>query len=424
MSNAEDLNQLNEKLKNYADTIRKLHAIKNKLSEDIAATKEQLAKKEEECKNYIENIKSLEKKTDEVYKNVTSGNLLEFNEIKKQFDKEKMLLNELIKTYRNELDEKAETINEKQEEINTLKSCLDEERKNVQNLNNILNAKYDVKSQEIQFFKISTENSHLKSKLINLEEKHERLSDQFQNLKNEKVENEKLFKLSIDTLKTELNLKNSSYNILLKDYQSTCQTLNRITDELEKARYFNSKYEKESLAIDKKLRELDNQTIELRSENQGLQVRIKGNEIELEANRQKIKEHEAKIEEFKLSKQVFEVNYIYLKVYMKAQLTFQKEENNFFIYIANRMATRKFTFMDLDILVDQQDNTKIIVKFVRDNTQEEYFTNETQKLLNSYDEYRKRAIEVTDFTTKKTEKTNTEKKKKNVEKELNNIFDI
>jgi hypothetical protein len=424
MSNAEDLNQLNEKLKNYADTIRKLHAIKNKLSEDVVATKEQLAKKEEECKNYIENIKSLEKKTDEVYKNVTSGNLLEYNEIKKQFDKEKMLLNELIKTYRNELDEKADTINEKQEEISTLKSSLEEERKNVQNLNNILHAKYDVKSQEIQFFKISTENSHLKSKLINLEEKHERLSDQFQTLKNEKGEIEKLFKLSIDTLKTELNIKNSSYNTLLKDYQSTCQTLNRITEELEKARYFNSKYEKESLAIDKKLRELDNQTIELRSENQGLQVRIKGNEIELEANRQKIKENEAKIEEFKLSKQVFDVNYIYLKVYMKAQITFQKEENNFFIHISNRMATRKFTFMDLDIVVDQQENTKIIVKFVRDNTQEEYFSNETQKLLQSYDDYRKRAIEVTDFSTKKTEKTNTEKKKKNVEKELNNIFDI
>jgi len=424
MSNAEDLNGLNEKLKNYADTIRKLHAIKNKLTEDVTGLKDQLTKKEEECKNYIENIKSLEKKTDEVYKNVTSGNLLEFNEIKKQFDKEKILLNELIKTYKNELDEKSDTITQQQEEINLMKNQIEEERKNVQILNNILNAKFDAKSQEIQFFKISTENSHLKSKIINLEEKYEKLSDFNSSLKMDKSENEKLFKLSTDTLKTELNLKNNSYNTLLKDYQKTCHLLNRITEDLEKSKYFNTKYEKEGLGIDKKLRELDMQNIDLKSENQGLIANIKGNEIELDSKRQKLREFEAKIEEYKLSKQVFDVSYIYLKVYMKAQITFQKEDGNYFVYVANRLATRKFTFLDLDLSVDPQENTKLILKFMRDNTQEEYFTNEIQKLLTSYEEYRKRAIEVTDFSFKPGDKSNTAKKKKNVEKELNNIFDI
>ena len=110
----QEIKNLKDQLFLYGENIKKLDAIikKNNLKfmEESNNLKEQLNKKDEEIKNYQEKIKSLERKNEEIYKNVTSGNLSDLNEIKRQFEKEKIILTELNKTYKHGLDEKTETI--------------------------------------------------------------------------------------------------------------------------------------------------------------------------------------------------------------------------------------------------------------------------------------------------------------------------
>ncbi len=158
----EEIAKLNDKIKSYGETIKKLHGIneinKSKLQEEINTLKEQLEKKEDECKNLTEKIKASERKNEDIYKNVTSGNISDFNEIKKQFDKEKMILNELIKTYKTGLDEKTEMVIKVQEELIEVRNDYEEEKSKYETLMNFNNTKYDYKSQDIQLHKISTEN--------------------------------------------------------------------------------------------------------------------------------------------------------------------------------------------------------------------------------------------------------------------------
>lgn len=427
---SDEIRKLQEKVKSYGDAIKKLHGInemnKNKYAEEVNELKEQLEKKEEECKGYIEKIKAMERRNEEVYKNVTSGNISDLNEIKKQFDRDRQLLNELIKTYKHGLDEKSEIIAKNQEEINCLKNELDEERKKNESLGNIINDKFDSKSSEIQFFKISTENSALKTKLINAEEKIEKLIERVEKLKNERNDIDLTTNTSLDLMKKELSFKSESYSKLLKDYQSSNQILTHCQDDFEKAKYFNEKYEKENMLLEKKVFKLDNEVTDLRAENQGLTTRLKGNEIELESNRAKIKEYESQLAEYKFSKQVFDVTYIYLRMSIEGKIIFQKEGDQYSIAIANRTNTRRYSFLDVDIVRDIQDSNKIYVKFIKENNQEEYYCNEAQKLIEYYNEYKRRAIEVTDFSSSniRTDKTKVESKKKNVEKELQGIFDF
>jgi hypothetical protein len=424
-----EVSKLNEKIKSYGETIKKLHGInelnKNKFIEETNLLKEQFTKKEEDCKALIDKVKSLERKNEDIYKNVTSGNISDFNEIKKQFEKEKTILNELIKTYKTGLDEKSDSLVKITEELNLSRIDLEDEKKKNEILVNINNSKFDPKSQELQFYKISTENSSLKSKLLNSDEKIEKLNETIEKLIKDKTESEKFNKISLDLLKKDFDIKNSSYNTLLKDYQNTNQILTHTQDDLEKAKYFNIKYEKDNLTLEKKLKSLDNEVIDIKSENQGLITRLKGNEIEIEMNRKKVKEYESKLAEYKLSKQSFEVTYIYLRMPIEGRITFQKEGDQYSVQIHNRTATRKYSFLDLDILRDPNENNKIIVKFIKESSQEEYFCNDFSKLLEYYEEYKKKAIEMTDFSARiKNDKTNSEKKKMRVEKQLQDIFDI
>jgi len=424
-----EIKNLKDQLLLYGENIKKLDLIikknNSKFLEESNNLKEQLNKKEEEIKNYQEKIKSLERKNEEIYKNVTSGNLSDLNEIKRQFEKEKIILTELNKTYKQGLDEKTEIIVRLQEENQNLRNENEDERKKSENLTNIVNSKYDQKSMEIEFHKTSTQNSKLKTKLISAEEKIEKLNEIIENLKSEKTENEKLYKDNLEILRNQFNFKSSSYTTLLSDYSNINSILSHTQDDLEKAKFFNLKYEKENLILEKKNRELENQVINLKAEVTGLQTRIKGNELEMESNRKKVKEYENKLNEYKLSKQVFEVTYIYLRMPLEGRITFQKEGENYVVMIHNRTATRKYSFLELDISRDANENNKIIIKFMKENSQEEYFCNDLNRLIEYYEEYKKKAIESTDFSTvKKTDKTKSEIKRTNVQKQLQNMFDM
>jgi hypothetical protein len=424
-----EITRLNEKIKKYEETIKKLHGIneinKNKYTEEINQLKENLSKKEQENNSLSDKIRSLERKNEDIYKNVTSGNISDLNEIKKQFDKDKTIMTELLKTYKNTIDEKTETISNLMKDINLIKSDLEEERKNNESLLAVNNAKYDSKSLEMQFYKISTENSSLRTKTINYEEKIDKLNETNEKLKSQQLDSEKLYMDSLSLLKKELEFKNNSYKTLLKDYQSTLQILTHSEEDLEKAKSFNLKYEKENLILERKIKSLENDLIDVKAENQGLLTRLKGNESEIEINRKKLKEIESKLTEHKLSKQVFEVTYIYLRMPLEGRITFQKEGDQYSVLIHNRTATRKYSFLDLDIFRNPNENNKIIVKFVKENNQEEYFCNDLQRFFEYYEEYKRKAIESSDFSSRnKVEKTNSEKKRVRVEKQLQDIFDI
>lgn len=428
-SETTELTKLNEKIKKYEETIKKLHSIgesnKNKLTEENTNLKERLFKKEEECKTLTEKIKSLERKNEDIYKNVTTVNISDINEIKKQFEKEKIILNELLKTYKNSNDEKLDSLAKLNEELSLAKAELNEEKTKNDTLTSLNNAKYDSKSIEIQFYKISTENSSIRSKLINLEEKVKKLTEMLEMSKNDKITMENNLNISLELVKNELNIKNVSYNTLISDYLNTNTVLSHTQEDLDKAKYFNNKYENDNINLEIKLKSIQSELIDFKSENEGLKSRIKGNEIELDTNRKKIKELESKLAEYKLSKQVFEVTYIYLRMPIEGRITFQKEGEQYSVQIHNRTSTRKYSFIDLEITKDPIENNKIIIKFLKENNQEEYFCNEFAKLLEYYEEYKKKAIEVTDFSVKnKNDKTNSEKKKMRVEKQLQDIFDI
>jgi hypothetical protein len=426
---SEEITKLNEKIKNYGETIKKLHGIneinKTKFNEELNQVKDQLGKKEEECRALTEKVKSLEKKNEDIYKNVTSGNISDINEIRKSFEKEKIIQTELIKTYKAALDEKSDSLQTFQAEIQQLRLELDEEKKKNESLLLMNSSKYDLKSQEMQFFKVSTENSSLKTKLLMAEDKIEKLNDSLEKANSQKNEIEKLSNDSLTLMKKELGIKNSSYVKLLKDYQNTLSLLSHTQTDLEKAKYFNSKYEKDNLSLEKNVNSLENENIDLKAEKQGLLTKIKGNESELETNRKKVQEYENKLAEYKLSKQVFEVTYIYLRMALEGRITFQREGDQYFVMIHNRTATRRYTFLELEFIKDNFERNKFIIKFLKENNQEEYFCNDLPRLLEYYEEYRIKIVESNDFSNKnKLEISNSEKKKMRVEKQLQDMFDI
>jgi hypothetical protein len=425
----DEITKLNEKIKNYGETIKKLHGIneinKTKFNEELNQIKDQLAKKEEECRSMSEKVKSLEKKNEDIYKNVTSGNISDINEIRKSFEKEKIIQAELIKTYKTALNEKSESLQSLQAETQLMRLELDEEKKKNDNLLLMNSSKYDFKSQEMQFFKVSTENSSLKTKLLIAEDKIEKLNDSLDKTISQKNEIEKLSNDSFLLIKKELEIKNSSYVKLLKDYQNSLSMLTSAQTDYEKAKYFNSKYEKDNLTLEKKLNSLENEIIDLKSEKQGLLTRIKGNESELETNRKKVQEYENKLAEYKLSKQVFEVTYIYLRMALEGRITFQREADQYYIMIHNRTATRRYTFLELEFVRDNSERNKFIIKFLKENNQEEYFCNDLARLIEYYEEYKKKIVETSDFSNKnKVDISNSEKKKMRVEKQLQDMFDI
>jgi hypothetical protein len=84
----------------------------------------------------------------------------------------------------------------------------------------------------------------------------------------QKNEIEKFSNDSFLLIKKELEIKNSSYVKLLKDYQNSLSILTSSQTDYEKSKYFNSKYEKDNLTLEKKLNSLEKEIIDLKSEKQ------------------------------------------------------------------------------------------------------------------------------------------------------------
>ncbi len=86
--------------------------------------------KEEDYFKLTEKNKILKNKLEEYYKNNATSNFSNIAEIKLHYDKETLIMKELNKSYKEGLDEKREDIMALNEEINSLRSKLNEERIN------------------------------------------------------------------------------------------------------------------------------------------------------------------------------------------------------------------------------------------------------------------------------------------------------
>jgi hypothetical protein len=56
---------------------------------------------------------------------------------------------------------------------------------------------------------------------------------------------------------------------------------------------------------------------------------------------------------------------------LEGRITFQREADQYYIMIHNRTATRRYTFLELEFVKDNSERNKFIIKFLKENNQEE-----------------------------------------------------
>ena len=157
-----------------------------------------------------------------------------------------------------------------------------------------------------------------------------------------------------------------------------------------------------------------------------MKKRIQSYTHEVEALHKEINKLETIISDYKLAKQVFFVTYSYMNLQMSGNITIEKDGNNYNFIIQNRTATRKLTFLDVDVLLDDKESNKVVIKFNKEgNVMEDYYTKDSKeavRLFKTFNDFRKKAIEETDIASSiKTQQAKEEKVMK-TEKEINNFL--
>ena len=422
-TNNEDLNQkTNEKLLLFQKSIALVVKRKEQI---ITELESKLKEKENEILKLKDANKSMEKKNDEIFKESAIANISDISEIKFQSDKEQRVLNEMIKTLKKDLDKKNEIILKLNEELENNRNQLELERK--------LNQKYfslkaPLMSQEkidIKLHKVSSENTSLKANQLNLEDTISNLKEENKKL----IEEKKILEKNLEEIK-ESSSKNfsmlkESYDKLIKDFLKVSENLYNSKKSLSEYSNENINYKNDIKTLQLNIQNLEKENIDIKSENDGIKKRIQTYEYEFDSLKKEIKELEKTISENKYSKRVFYVEYTYMGVSMNGNITIEKDlKNNYNFIIENRTTTRKFSFLDIDIISDKSDPRKIIIKFHKLNTTEEYYTSEAKVLLENFKEFKKRVIEVSDITSDAKSQAETDKKVYSTEKKLNNFLNI
>jgi len=391
----------------------------------ITELESKLKEKENEILKLKDANKSMEKKNDEIFKESAIANISDISEIKFQSDKEQRVLNEMIKTLKKDLDKKNEIILKLNEELENNRNQLELERK--------LNQKYfslkaPLMSQEkidIKLHKVSSENTSLKANQLNLEDTISNLKEENKKL----IEEKKILEKNLEEIK-ESSSKNfsmlkESYDKLIKDFLKVSENLYNSKKSLSEYSNENINYKNDIKTLQLNIQNLEKENIDIKSENDGIKKRIQTYEYEFDSLKKEIKELEKTISENKYSKRVFYVEYTYMGVSMNGNITIEKDlKNNYNFIIENRTTTRKFSFLDIDIISDKSDPRKIIIKFHKLNTTEEYYTSEAKVLLENFKEFKKRVIEVSDITSDAKSQAETDKKVYSTEKKLNNFLNI
>ena len=422
-TNNEDLNQkTNEKLLLFQKSIALVVKRKEQI---ITELESKLKEKENEILKLKDANKSMEKKNDEIFKESTFANLSDISEIKIQFDKEQRVLNEMIKTLKKDLDKKNETILKLNEELESTRNQLELERKLNQKYFSLKSPLVTQEKIDIKLHKVSSENTSLKANQLNLEDTISNLKEENKKLIEDKKTIEKnLEEIKESSSKNFLMLK-ESYDKLIKDFLKVSENLYNSKKSLSEYSNENINYKNDIKTLQLNIQNLEKENIDIKSENDGIKKRIQTYEYEFDSLKKEIKELEKTISENKYSKRVFYVEYTYMGVSMNGNITIEKDlKNNYNFIIENRTTTRKFSFLDIDIISDKSDPRKIIIKFHKLNTTEEYYTSEAKVLLENFKEFKKRVIEVSDITSDAKSQAETDKKVYSTEKKLNNFLNI
>ena len=171
--------------------------------------------------------------------------------------------------------------------------------------------------------------------------------------------------------------------------------------------------------------DLEKENIILKSENDGMRKRIQTYEYQINSLKNEIKELEKTMAENKFSKRVFFVSYTYLSMPMNGNITIEKDINgNFCFIIENRTSTRKMSFLDVDVSIDPNYKNKIIVNLYKSGTKEEYTTSEAKVLVDTFNEFKKRVIEISDVGSETKSIHDNNEKVNKAQQKINNFFNI
>ena len=174
--------------------IQKSLAIMVKEKEQIIQSQKLLIEEKDNEINRLKDMnKSTEKKPEEIYKLSQKVNISDIQELKHQFDVEKLSLTELINTLKNDICKKNELIEKLNKELDISRNNLELERKlNIKyfEINSPL-LKLNTDKIRVDYHRISCENVSIKVKLYNLEEKFDLITKDNELLLKEKEKMEK-----------------------------------------------------------------------------------------------------------------------------------------------------------------------------------------------------------------------------------------
>ena len=391
----------------------------------IQSQKKELEEKDKEI-NKLKELNSNKNKFDvkmpeEVFKFSKNINISDIKELKQHYDSEKLFLSDLISTLKKDLEKKNELIEEMNKELDISRNNLELEKK--------LNMKYfqinspllklNSDKLKIDYHRISCENISLKLKLLNSDEKLDVLTKNNETLIQEK-----------ENIEKNLQEKNKFYQNILKkmknSYDKLIQNMSKISTKYHGSTKKIMELSKYKINKEKEIKELNitNTTLEkenttLKAENEGMRKRIQTNEYQINSLKNEIKDLEKTIADNKFSKRVFFVSYTYLSVPMNGNITLEKDSNGDYVFIIeNRTSTRRVSFLDVDVTIDPNYKNKIIVNLLKYKIKEEYTTSEAKILVETFNEFKKKVIEMSDNLRDKNEKFN------KAQQRLNNFFNI
>ena len=392
--------------------------------ESIKNLQKQIDDKDKEITKLKDINKSIEKKSDEIFQFSTKVNISDIKELKHQFDSDKLVLSEMIKTLQKDITKKNKLIEQLNKELDFSRSELELQRKlNIKYFD--LNSPLKLNSEKIkvEFQKVSCENTAIKAKTLDLEEKIEILITENERLKSEKELMEKNLEDSQINSKNVFDKMKNSYDKLIKNLLKMSTSYHESSKKITELSKIKINNEKEIKELNKKNMEIEKENISLKSENDGFRKRIQTHEYQINSLKNEIKEMEKTMAENKFSKRVFYVSYTYLSMPMNGNITIEKDiTGNFNFIIENRTATRKLSFLDVDVTVDPNYKNKIIVNFLKDNTQEEYTTSEAKVLVDTFNEFKKRVIEVSDVGSDTKSIHENDEKVNKAQQKINNFF--
>ena len=408
--------------------IQKSLAIMVKEKEQIIQSQKLLIEEKDNEINRLKDMnKSTEKKPEEIYKLSQKVNISDIQELKHQFDVEKLSLTELINTLKNDICKKNELIEKLNKELDISRNNLELERKlNIKyfEINSPL-LKLNTDKIRVDYHRISCENVSIKVKLYNLEEKFDLITKDNELLLKEKENMEKNLQEKNNFYQNILSKMKNSYDKLVKNLTKISNNYHESTKKIMELSKFKINKEKEIKELNITNTVLEKENMTLKSENEAMRKRIQTNEYQINSLKNEIKDLEKTIAENKFSKKVFFVSYTYLSVPMNGNITIEKDVNgNFYFIIENRTSTRKLSFLDVDVTIDPNYKNKIIVNLLKAKIKEEYTTSEAKILVDTFNEFKKKVIELTDIGSETKSLNETNEKINKAQQKLNNFFNI